>query len=347
MTLWTPPQGSEELQAGTYNFPFRFEISGDSSIPPSLESDLGYIRYYLVSTIRRPGIKINDRKRLPIVLIPKVETNKSEYDIPSNVSDVETLCCCCCADGPIKVDVEVSRKACAPGDNVDISVNINNRSSKSLPWLSVVLHEEMTYLSGMNKSMRKRCCRDTPILTHNEVVAPNATFSKVLNVVIPRVGPSFDFAVGKAIQRLYSLGVGVKIPGPHVGLCPYAPFVIGTVSCNGKSRVAPPAAASSSSSSSSVPGGDIARHQGPVSGDVAVPGMQDGSSGPDYLTKLNQQNGPLGSAKASGTAVSNNESATPEYILSTPAGSKKDRRKRNDDADDVGTGDEWTGIYGY
>ena len=333
------------MPAGSYDFPFSFEVPGDCPVPPSLESRIGTIRYYLSSKIDRPGIKIDNKKRLRLELIPKVETNKPEYAADTKITDDKTLCCCCCADGPIKVDFEAPVRACAPGDHMEVKVNIDNKSSKSFTGYSIVLREDTTYYAGFHMNHTQRYTNTINVTTETENILPTTEFSKKINVVIPQAGPTFDINVGKAIKRFYSMGVFIKVPGPHKSICICAPMILGTVPRNASA-----ASSSSSSSSSSNAAQPAAAAAKDAAGDVSVPAGPDSGSEPDYLTKLNQQLQNESAATAAGastTTAGDAGASSSEYILSTPAGgnSRKDRRNRGDDAE--GTGDEWTGMYGY
>lgn len=323
---------------GAYDLPFSFDIPGDCPIPPSHEARVGSVRYYLTSKIRRPGIKLNDTKKVIITLIPKVETNKPEYDAATKVSDSKTLCCCCCADGPIKVDFEAPRRACAPGDHMEVKVDIDNKSSKSFQTFEIVLREDITYYAGFRMNHTQHYTNNINVTTYTEAITAMGEFSKKIDIVIPQAGPSFGIEVGKAIKRSYALGVFIKIPGPHASACICAPIILGTTPSNAS---AAPAASSSSSAAAAAPA--------PGAGDVALPAAQDDNSEPDYLTKLNQQmqNDTLGTTTTTTGAAGDSGVSSSEYILSSPAGGKKDRRDRNRDAGDADAGDEWTGMYGY
>ena len=236
------------MAAGTYNLPFKFEIPGDAKLPPSFESGDGHIRYFLTSKICRPGIKLNDKKKVPINIVPRIDVNEAEYNEPVKIDDTKTLCCCCCADGPIKVDFEAPRKAYTPGDHVDIKVSIDNKSSKVLPGFSIVIREKTSLYTGMAKFYSVHTSKIIDVAVFKEDISPNSEFSKTVSVVIPQAGPTFDLDVGKAIRNLFLIGVAVKIHGFHSSICALSPVVLGTVPYNG------PSSSSSSSSSSGNPG---------------------------------------------------------------------------------------------
>lgn len=242
------------MPAGAYNFPFRFDIPEDTVLPPSLEKGIGCVRYEIVSKIHRSGLKPCDKKKAPVMIVPNVDVNNPEYDQPATATESDTLACCCCADGPIDVTVEIPRKAWAPGDQFSLRVDIDNKSEKHLYGFSVVLREDYTYYSGYKRSRSKKTSEKIPAASCPVIVPPRSRVSERVDVTVPHAGPTFSLDVGRAIQRLCSFMVVIRVPGIHFDICPEIPVTIGSVPYSGP----PPFISSSSmSSSSGVDGGGL------------------------------------------------------------------------------------------
>ena len=347
LTLWKPSDGKGELPAGSYNFPFSFVIPSDSPTPPSFDGPYGHIRYLLTAKFDRPGIKIDDKARLPITIFPRVDTNAMAVERVS-ASIEKTLCCCCCADGPIKVSVDTPRKAFSPGDQFDIKVDIDNNSKKVLDGFVLQVSEIVTYRAGFKLCQKTYSTKNVEVVAQKEPINPNSTFTKTLNVIIPPTVPSFPLSVGKAIEVRHELRAYLLLSGPHVATFAPVQVLVGTVpshaaqstSSSSSSSAAPAVAAAAPAKDASVPAS--------APGDAALPA--DNNSEPDYITKMTQQmlGDPVGGPAATTTTTTTTTSDVSSFdSYGIGAGSKKDKRKRDSGgAGDAGA-DEWTSMYGY
>lgn len=328
-----------ELAAGSYTFPFQFKFDQPRNLPPTFDGACGYIHYKIVSKVHRPGIKLNDKKKIPIVILPVTDCNGSDFNQKSQHSESKTLCCCCCADGPIEISVEIPRRAYAAGNKLDVKVNINNNSKKVLNGYSIVLRRDALYYSGYHKSRSRQYSENTQLVSEPEPIQPHATVSKTINVTIPPVCPSFPLSAGRAIQLTHAIAALVKIPGPHMNTCPGAPLMIGTVpySENGAAAAAPAAGANTSDPV-------IAAAADPAAAAAAA----SSSSEPpqeDYMARLQAQLNDLGGAGGTTTTTTTTTaggSSTTTTTTTTTGGGGSSAQTTT-----TATGDDWTSIYGY
>ena len=220
------------MPAGEYVYPFKFTFPDNQPLPPSFKRGMSCIRYELESNIHRPGLKFCDTRIVPIRFVPKLDVNNPEYEQPVIVSESKVPKSLIRKNGPINATMTVPRKAWAPGDRFEIKLDVFNNSSKTLDGFSTVLWAHYTILSGRNKMIRASRTEDIPIETFPEPIPPMGTLSKKISVTIPPAEQTIPMELGRAIERLYSVGVIVKTPAFHWNFVVCAPVVIGTVPYN-------------------------------------------------------------------------------------------------------------------
>ena len=283
------------MPAGEYVYPFKFTFPGNQPLPPSLEGRYsGTIKYRVESKIHRPGLKLCDTKRVPIIFVPKLDVNNPEYDQPVIVSESKVMKSLVRKNGPINATMTVPRKAWAPGDRFEIKLDIFNNSSKVLDGFATVLRTHYTILSDLNKSESEKSIRDIPIETFPDIIPPMGTLSKKISVTIPPAEQTIPMELGRAMERLYSVGVIIEVPGLHSNLTLLVPVVIGTIPYNkapqsssfGLSSGNPLSAntLSTSLSSDGLRNGDDANEPS-----AKEEGGDEDAPAPDYLSSLHSQ----------------------------------------------------------
>ena len=324
MPLWAPQTPSDLMPAGEYVYPFNFTFPYDPKLPPSLKGlSSGWIKYIVESRIHRPGLKVCDTKTVILTFVPKLDVSSPEYDMPVTVSDSKVMKGFFRADTPINATVSVPRKACNPGDQFEVKVDIQNNSSKTLNGFIIVLRAHYTFLSDYNKSKRFRTNKDIDIETFPEPIPSMSTVSKRVRITVPPAEQTITMESGRAIERVYSIAAIIKTPAFHFNFPVCAPVVIGNVSCSTSSQPSS-SFASLSSYSSSAPSNPPLFNGIGNSGDVgdepksSAKEENDDDGGapvPDYLSMLYSQ---LDDLK---TPVSNSSKSTTSTPFSPIGGS--------------------------
>lgn len=272
------------MPAGTYIFPFRFDIPPDSRLPPTFDRRAsGWIQYLVESRICPAGIGFTETKRVPITLFPKLDVNQPQYNQPVVVSGSKEVGYFWQKDGTISTSLEVPRSAWVPGDKFEVSVSIFNDTNKTLTGYATGLREHVVYYSDITRKKSMNDKKDIPIESFRDPIPPMSTLSRRISVTIPpSIGPSFDPDVGRTLQRMYSIIFVVKLPGLHFDFPIYAPIVIGTVPYNGALQeplfVAP-----------SAPPLPTAPDLVPIGGNEPSAPVVDDPPVPDYLAMLHAQ----------------------------------------------------------
>lgn len=230
------------MPAGAYVFPFRFVIPPHLPIPPSFERRNGWIRYWIISKIHRPGLKFCEDKKISIVIVPRLDVNRPEFNKPIVIADSKTLGVLWWSEGPVNARIEVPRSALTPGDRCEVVVKISNKSETELSGFAVRLRSHVVYYAGLFKTCSLNEHENVLVASSSDPIPPQSNVSKRVTFIVPsKLGPTFDLEAGKAIKRSYTINLDVSIPGLHFDMCMSSPIVIGTIPYNPpRQQYAPP-----------------------------------------------------------------------------------------------------------
>ncbi|XP_065904754.1 arrestin domain-containing protein 3-like [Dysidea avara] len=144
--LWGNGKDSQELAAGRYEFPFKYQLPYNVALPTSFESQYGYIRYTLTATILRSW-KHNHTTKRAITINETVDINTPYLTAPLSGSNEKTLCCLCCASGPISLSVTIDRAGYCPGESIAISTEAENHSNRRVAVVQASLIQIVVYFA--------------------------------------------------------------------------------------------------------------------------------------------------------------------------------------------------------
>ena len=144
--LWGNGKDSNELAAGRYEFPFKYQLPSNVALPTSFEDQHGYIRYTLTATILRSW-KFNHTTKRGITINETVDINTRYLTVPLSSSNEKTFCCLCCASGPITLSVTTDRGGYCPGESIAISAEAENHSNKSVIAIQASLKQIVVYFA--------------------------------------------------------------------------------------------------------------------------------------------------------------------------------------------------------
>ena len=142
--LWGNGRDSQELAAGRYEFPFKFQLPSNLVLPTSFESHTGYIRYSLLARISRSW-KFDHTTTRAITVNEIVDINTAQLTAPLSSSNEKTLCCLCCASGPISLSVTTDRGGYCPGESIAISTEAENHSNRRITSVRATLKQVVVY----------------------------------------------------------------------------------------------------------------------------------------------------------------------------------------------------------
>jgi len=142
--LWGDGSHSQQLAAGRYAFPFKYQLPSNLVLPTSYESETGFIRYTLTATISRSW-KFNHTTKRAITINEIIDTNAPQLTPSLSSSNEKTLCCLCCASGPISLSVTTDRAGYCPGESIAISTEAENHSNRRITVVQATLKQLVVY----------------------------------------------------------------------------------------------------------------------------------------------------------------------------------------------------------
>ena len=232
MQLWGNGKDSQELGAGRYEFPFKFQFPSDLVLPTSFESPNGYIRYSLLARIKRSW-KFDHTTTRAITVNEVVDINTSQLTAPLSNSNEKTLCCLCCTSGPISLSVTIDRGGYCPGESIAISTAAENHSSRRITAVQATLKQTVFYYARGHRHQRSKVIQrvESPGLEAGSL----SNWSNEL-LPIPTTVPSINSC--RILNVSYALIVTLDIPRA-INLHVTIPVTIGNVPFKGSESVYP------------------------------------------------------------------------------------------------------------
>ena len=221
--------GTVELAAGKYEYPFKFQLPSDPVLPTSFESPNGYIRYVLTATISRSW---KYTTKVAISVNEVVDINTPQLTTAFSSSNEKTTCCLCCASGPISLSVTTDRAGYCPGESIAISTEAENHSNRRITVVRASLKQKASYYAEGNS------CSSTKIIQRIEgpglAARSTSSWSNEL-LPIPAISPTIGSC--RILQLSYYLTVTLVVQGT-IDLHVTIPVTIGNVPFRGQSQVA-------------------------------------------------------------------------------------------------------------
>ena len=227
LQLCSNGRDSQELTAGRYEFPFKFQLPSDPVVlPTSFESRTGYIRYSLLARIRRSW-KFDHTTTRAITVNEIVDINTAQLTSSLSSSNEKTLCCLCCASGPLTLSAKTDRGGYCPGESIAISTEAENHSNRRVTSVRATLKRIVVYYaSGRSYPISKIIQR-----IEGPGIEPGAT-SNWSNELLPIPATVPSISSCRVLNLSYVLTVTLGIPGAidiHVTI----PITVGNVPFKG------------------------------------------------------------------------------------------------------------------
>ena len=226
--LWGNDTQSQELAVGRHEFPFKFRLPMNSSLPTSFESRIGHIRYSLQATIWQSTWKGAQTTTRAINVNEVIDINIPRLRAPLSGSNDKTVCCLWCASGPISLTATIDRGGYCAGESIAISVEAQNHSNIRMSYVRATLKQTIVYKAVYGTKVENKIIR--------RIEGPGIGRRGTSNwnnelLTIPATTPSITTC--RCIKLSYTLTVTVGIPGTrdlHVDI----PITIGNVPFRGE-----------------------------------------------------------------------------------------------------------------
>ena len=232
--LWGNGRDSQELAAGRYEFPFKFQLPSNLVLPTSFESHTGYIRYSLLARISRSW-KFDHTTTRAITVNEIVDINTAQLTAPLSSSNEKTLCCLCCASGPISLSAKTDRGGYCPGESIAISTEGENHSNRRITCVRATLKQVVVYYARGHSRVSGKIIQRIegpgiePGATSNwsnellpiPATVPSISYCRILNL-------SYVLTVTLGIPRAIDLHVTIPITVGNVPFRGGEPSAVGT-----------------------------------------------------------------------------------------------------------------------
>ena len=222
---------SQELAAGRYEFPFKFQLPSNLVLPTSFESHTGYIRYSLLARISRSW-KFDHTTTRAITVNEIIDINTPQLTASLSSSNEKTLCCLCCTSGPISLSVKTDRGGYCPGESIAISTEAENHSNRRVTTVRATLKQVAIYYARGHSRVHNQIIQRI----EGPGIEPGATSNWSHELLpIPATVPSISSC--RILNLSYVLTVTLGIPRAidlHVAI----PVTIGNVPFRGRESAA-------------------------------------------------------------------------------------------------------------
>lgn len=217
------PKGSDtiEIPAGTHVY--KFECALPATLPTSFEEYHGHIRYTVTATIVRPW-KFNQSSKAAFTVLKPLDLNVAPEAVrqPARVEFIKRFCCWPCSSGPLQIAVGTPIAGYVPGQVINVTILLDNKSSVAVNSLLTKLVRIVTYISSCGRTNG-----DTKSIASVEsMVTDDRTSRYQQHLVVPSVAPNIDCSV---LKVTYELVVTIKVGCCRINPRLTIPLTIGTV----------------------------------------------------------------------------------------------------------------------
>ena len=160
----SPSPGATQfiLPPDTYEFPFSIAVPSGHLPSTYLEpfSFLGqkqaYIKYSFEARVDRPGW-FDITAELSVSIHDLVDLNMGQFTRPIRQSTEKTICCLCCASGPVNIEAMIDRSGYTCGENILVTLNVENHSRRTLPGTYAQLMSRITCSCRGRDRVTEKC----------------------------------------------------------------------------------------------------------------------------------------------------------------------------------------------
>lgn len=218
-----------EVAAGCYTYEYNYNLP--ANIPSSVRCLKGNIQYKVEVNVVIPwSLNLRAEKLFQVVrfedlnLFPKLRS-------PYEVEEAKTFCCCCCKSGSMILKVWIPRTGYAMGENITITIELNNKSSRKVVYTSVELENVVIYTStspqeDTTDSKQKLASGKFQGIGGGELVKFDATLQIPNDIMLSNIGYC------QVLQIIYIVKVTAITSGLSVPPLVEFPITIGSVGLN-------------------------------------------------------------------------------------------------------------------
>ncbi|XP_067010452.2 arrestin domain-containing protein 3 [Anabrus simplex] len=213
------------LQAGDHMYNFSMQLP--TILPSSFEGRYGSVRYSLQASLICLG-QNNHHAKVYFTILTELDLNQVVgVRDPVQVVKDKFLCCCCCKSGPITAVVSMPASGFVPGQQIPVTVEVDNVTNKTLSSVMCSLQKVVVFTT-VRPSKESRVDTEKVCQLVLGGVKPNDSSVWQERMILPVLPPSV-LQHCNIIDINYCLVVEVRVPGLHHNLSVSIPITVGTV----------------------------------------------------------------------------------------------------------------------
>ncbi|XP_067014591.2 arrestin domain-containing protein 17 isoform X2 [Anabrus simplex] len=214
------------LQAGDHSYPFSTVLP--DVLPTSFEGQMGHVRYVVWITLERPWKYNHDVKAAFTVINPLDLNEEPQLQEPVELSENKYFGFWCCRSGPVNLTVKVPTAGFVPGQEMPVTVAVENKSRKAISNVELDLAKVTSFHAKLGGRSKTRINITEVLGRYLGAIEPDGSNSWMENIRVPSLPPS-GLRNCNIIDLSYILTVSVEIAGEFKRLETHSDIVIGTV----------------------------------------------------------------------------------------------------------------------
>ncbi|XP_068216039.1 arrestin domain-containing protein 3-like isoform X2 [Palaemon carinicauda] len=217
---------NESLPAGIHKFPFAFNLP--PNLPPSFNSEKGFVIYMAVAILDRPAAA-NLVQKAGFSVHSILDLNMDSHASSSTSSSkTKNLCCFCCQTGPITLAVQIPRRGYVPGEKILVSAEVDNISNRNTRRTRLLLLQVVSYImpNGVKTIVEERILKEIV----RGIIPPGETdMWENVTLTVPPLVPANVHLTCRLLHVEYRLDMVLELPLPSKELRVSLPVTIGSV----------------------------------------------------------------------------------------------------------------------
>ncbi|XP_055375348.1 arrestin domain-containing protein 17-like [Condylostylus longicornis] len=227
--IYGEPDGNHHLNKGYHSYEFTYNLPME--LPSSMEGHFGRIRYY-VKVVIEFGIPNKSPEAFTSYFTVHRLTDLN-YEPPMirlpTINEVQKqFSCCPCWNKPVIILARIPQSGYVCGQKIPISINITNRSGKSIHKFIISLHLIIKYRAEFPSCKEKF---EEFIVKNEQTKLFTNSIQESLNVdlKVPSVPPTCNEQICRIIRISYELRIQVFIQGCIANMNISMPITIGNI----------------------------------------------------------------------------------------------------------------------
>ncbi|KAM9744115.1 arrestin domain-containing protein 3-like [Menidia menidia] len=167
--------GTEVIGKGRHVFPFSFSIP-DRKMPSSFETSIGKIVHKVKAELKQ-SMKLTKKAKAHFTFVSKADMDTPGLMEPQHMCQDKNLAF---GSGDVSFDVYAKQLGYRAGEAVQVTVKINNRSSRSVKPKFELYEKKSYFAQGRRKLHTQKILKDKAEVTTEH--SGKTTFTKVINI---------------------------------------------------------------------------------------------------------------------------------------------------------------------